>query len=241
VNCLRVVDGDLAVSVNWTPLALRFTGEAWYSMDGVQATFGLLPQIHAQCSQWSEYFKAPGIAVIGDGLATAGYSGIEVWNHGSATTLGKFQEWEGLSGGLTQMPPMSLVEYRGGLAVGGGFALVGNLAANSVAVWDGTAWKSLGSGIQEYRSGYGDYPRSPQVRALAARGDTLAAGGLFTIAGGLPANCVAVWDGARWVGTGDGVDGMVEALAFLSGGPGGGRVLRPGGRGTRLRRRAMGR
>jgi len=60
--------------------------------------------------------------------------------------------------------------------------------ANYVAAWDGNAWSALGSGMDN------------DVDALAVSGTTLYAGGDFSTAGGVAANCVAAWDGKRVVG-----------------------------------------
>ena len=53
--------------------------------------------------------------------------------------------------------------------------------------------------------------------ALAALGTNLYAGGLFTQAGGIPANQIARWDGNAWYPVGGGVvgTGTVQALATL--------------------------
>ena len=51
------------------------------------------------------------------------------------------------------------------------------------------------------------------VRALTFFGGELYAGGSFTMAGDVPADHVAKWDGTSWVALGDGLNGDVYALA----------------------------
>jgi hypothetical protein len=74
--------------------------------------------------------------------------------------------------------------YVGALAVAGGmlyaggeFTNAGDLAANSIAQWNGSIWWPLGSGVA-----FGNGER-PFVYALAVTGNTLYAGGEFSIAG----------------------------------------------------------
>jgi hypothetical protein len=55
------------------------------------------------------------------------------------------------------------------------------------------------------------------VRALAASGGDLFAGGTFTMADGAPANRIAKWNGGSWTPLGAGVSYWVEALAVSGG------------------------
>lgn len=56
---------------------------------------------------------------------------------------------------------------------------------------------------------------SPYVTSLTTSGSDLYAGGLFTTAGGNPANRIAKWDGNTWTGLGSGVNNAVLALAAI--------------------------
>ena len=53
-------------------------------------------------------------------------------------------------------------------------------------------------------------------RALAFGGGTVYVGGLFTNAGGVPANNVAAWNGSAWSALGGGLGSNVNALAVVS-------------------------
>lgn len=90
------------------------------------------------------------------------------------------------------------------LVVGGTFAFAGRERANSVAVWDGTAWSSLGSGMD-----------GPVLGLAALPNGQLVAGGFFTNAGGVPANNIAVWTGAAWSSLGDGLNSVVTSIVVL--------------------------
>jgi hypothetical protein len=80
-------------------------------------------------------------------------------------------------------------------------------AVASVLRWDGVAWSEPGAPGSRGPDGV--------VRALAARGGELFAGGDFLIAGGRGAAHVARWDGRVWGPMGTGVDGAVRAIAVL--------------------------
>ncbi|GEM_PF-1174143 len=93
--------------------------------------------------------------------------------------------------------------------VGGDFTTINGVAANRVAMWNGTAWSAVGTGID-----------NGAVYALAVDGSgNLYAGGSFTTIGTNPRNRIALWDGATWaiagngMGTNNGFNDTVYALA----------------------------
>ena len=91
------------------------------------------------------------------------------------------------------------VDGAGNLYAGGWFTTAGGVSANYIAMWDGTAWAPLGSGMG------GDYT---YVSALAVDGaGNLYAGDNFTTAGGVSANYIAMWNGTAWAPLGSGMDG----------------------------------
>jgi len=95
------------------------------------------------------------------------------------------------------------VDVSGDLYAGGRFSVVGNVTANRVAKWNGSAWSTLGSGTNN------------DVLALALDGSgNLYAGGQFSSAGGTAANFVAKWNGSAWSALGSGTSGTVRALAL---------------------------
>lgn len=66
---------------------------------------------------------------------------------------------------------------------------------SGIAMYDGSDWTSLGSGLNEY------------CRAIHEYNGNLIAGGYFTTAGGVPAQKIAKWNGTTWSAMGGGFDG----------------------------------
>jgi hypothetical protein len=95
---------------------------------------------------------------------------------------------------------LALTEWDGKLIAGGYFTEAGGIPAAYVAAWDGQAWASLGSGMND------------RVRGLTVFQGKLVACGSFTIAGGNPANRIAMWDGASWAPLGSGLDNRADAV-----------------------------
>ena len=129
----------------------------------------------------------------------------------------------GLNGTVTALT----VAANGSVYVGGYFTQAGGVAANHIAMWNGTAWSSLGTGAANGVNGV-------NALAVASNGD-LYAGGYFTQAGGVTANNIAKWNGTAWssLGTGsaNGVSSTVTALAVAANGDvyAGGYFMQAGG------------
>lgn len=85
--------------------------------------------------------------------------------------------------------------YGQDLYAGGRFSTAGGQAASAIAMWDGSSWSALSSGVNN------------RVFSLSSDGEDLLAGGNFTSAGGNAANRVAVWDGTEWAVLGPGIAG----------------------------------
>lgn len=95
------------------------------------------------------------------------------------------------------------------LYAGGQFTMIGTVAANHIAKWDGTNWLALGSGTDYYIGGSG-------LQMLAGK---LYVGGKFSTAGGNAANHIASWNGTNWAsfvnGSNIGMDNSVEGFAVI--------------------------
>ncbi len=115
-------------------------------------------------------------------------------------------QWMSLGGvagvGVDSYINAAVVDGSGNLYIGGGFAVVGDINAYSVAKWDGTNWSALGSGVDGY------------VTALAVSGSNLYAGGHFETAGGNSARNIAKWDGSNWSPVGSGLSGSVDVTSL---------------------------
>lgn len=98
----------------------------------------------------------------------------------------------------------SVVDSSGNLYIGGSFDAVvnpggGTVAVNGIAMWNGSAWSALGSGVQYADNSRGD------IRVLTANGSDIYVGGNFDKAGGITVNSIARWNGSAWSALGAGV------------------------------------
>jgi Immunoglobulin domain len=153
----------------------------------VAAVVVLVPSLaRAQCQ--SGWLSGPPIPVVGNGTNGIVRAAIS-WDPDGAGPL----------------PPV--------LVVGGFFTTVGGTTgASNVAMWNGSAWQAMGSGM----AGTGS-----TVLALAVFNNQLIAAGTFTSAGGVAANNIAAWNGSSWQPLGSGLTSAgtvsVRALAVYSG------------------------
>ncbi|MCW5551289.1 MAG: hypothetical protein KIS67_03880 [Verrucomicrobiae bacterium] len=149
-------------------------------------------------------------------------SGTDLYIAGNFTTAGgtpaqETAKWDGstwssLGAGFAGSGPWgaevrALAVVGTNLYAGGFFQTAGGVSATNIARWDGNAWHPLGTGIAEPFTSTGGY-----VLALAAHGNDLYVGGYFTSAGGVPARCIAKWDGNVWSALGSGVDYTIYQL-----------------------------
>ena len=95
----------------------------------------------------------------------------------------------------------AVVDSSGNLYIGGAFTIVGNVAANHIAKWNGSSWSAVGSGMND------------EVLALAVSENDLYAGGFFLTVDGIEVSNIAKWDGSGWSALGSGVNNRVYALA----------------------------
>ena len=139
---------------------------------------------------------------VGDSYANARVRG---WN-GSA--------WKDM--GWTSSPIRAMeCDRSGNLSIGGGFAYIDTtigynivqINARGVAQWNGTTWKVLGAGCNNY------------VNCIARDGGgNLYAGGRFDSAGAVMAKRIAKWNGSEWSALGSGLEfpdsSEIRSMAF---------------------------
>ena len=176
----------------------------------------------------------PGL-LLGGGFAHA--------NEGTVEHVARWRapEFSGLGpGGLDgEVQGLAVADLGAGpeLYVGGRFQRTSTSVVNRIARWDGQRWHALGSGLA------GSDPFF--VRAIAefdsGSGSELYVGGRFTLAGGVPVQNIARWNGASWSDVGGGVQSapgfptcVVNALYVWDDGTGpalyaGGHFLSAGG------------
>jgi len=136
--------------------------------------------------------------------ALAVYKGNLIMN-GVADTLYK---WNGSV--LTVFTAMNgycntLYVSNGNLYVGGVFTSINGVPANNIAMWNGSVWTALGSGIQG------------TVEAICSYNGNLYVGGGFNSAGNMPAKDITKWNGSSWLPVGMGTNYEVRALATYQG------------------------
>lgn len=147
------------------------------------------------------------LAAAGEGLAWSAGSTtrIGIWNGSTwSLTSATFQAQGGVCRSLAVLP-------NGDLVVAGWFGDVGGTVGVGISRWDGSSWSQpTGSSLFA-----GTVLGGCEVLAAMPNGD-LIAGGDIVVAGSVPVNHIARWDGATWSPLGTGVDGNVFAILPLS-------------------------
>lgn len=174
------------------------------------------------------------VLVVGGGFTSAGgvaANGIARWNGSNWAALGT-----GINAcsALSAIHALAVCDIGSGpeLYVGGGFGMINNVPANSIARTDGSTWAALGSGISATEQiEVCIIVDAPSIRALTVYddggGQALYAAGTFTVAEGLPMSRIAQWNGSGWVALGSGTNAPVNALVVYD--DGGGPALYAGG------------
>jgi hypothetical protein len=215
----------------WNGATWSALGTGWQTPPGGVEALVELPNGGIAAGGWLSYPAYPGIVAAATWNGTTWTSLPTTFAAGSVRALEVFSNGDLLLGGssLSRWDGTSLQTFAsangiqdvdwlpdGRLAACGEFTSIGGVAANRVAVWDGTAWSQLGSGI-----GNG----TVHDLQVLPNGD-LVAGGAFTSAGGLPVNNLARWNGVAWSAIGAGVQGtmgyssaQVWALTMPANGP----------------------
>ncbi len=101
-------------------------------------------------------------------------------------------------GALTALP-------NGDVIAGGDFSTAGGVACNNIARWNGTAWSSLGLGVN-----------GPVTCVTHSNGEVVTAG-RFTTAGSVAAPGFASWNGTAWSPGPGPVDDVLTMLPSASG------------------------
>jgi len=165
---------------------------------------------------WDDRFWPPtyisdivsSIAVKDSSIFICGANSANMWN-------GK--DW-GVSLGRVNRSVIALAIIGNDLYVGGAFITaggmdffgLGSIPANNIVKWDlvTKSWSAMESNSHNGVNG--------TVRTLVARDNKLYVGGQFTLAGGTPANGIAVWSDSTktWMSLGQGVEGHVRTIAL---------------------------
>lgn len=138
---------------------------------------------------------------VGGNFSTAGgipANNIARWNGSSWSAVGS-----GTAGEIN-----SLATFNDGsgeaLYVGGTFTSAGGVAGTAaIARWRSTGWSSVGGGV-------GNGVHDAMTVYNSPTGFQLIASGGFTVAGGIPANHIAAWNGTAWSALGAGLGFAVD-------------------------------
>jgi hypothetical protein len=160
-------------------------------------------------------FAGAAFALLSDG--TNLYVGGTFTNAGGVlnTNIARYDgtNWYSLGNGIgyysgNQASYVNVLELHNGLLYAGGtFTNAGAMAATNVAVWNGSTWSSLGTGLANGVNG--------GVNALVFQGDDLYVGGNFGVAGGVSTFGIAKWSGGSWSALGSGCRGGVNCIGIL--------------------------
>ncbi|HCE43232.1 MAG TPA: hypothetical protein DET40_06770 [Lentisphaeria bacterium] len=128
---------------------------------------------------------------------------IAKWNGTNWSALGS-----GMSSGLVNS--MACDPTTGNLYTAGSFQKAGGVSVYALAKWTAatSTWSALGSGISY------PYTSDPVVAVKCDSLGNLYAAGSFETAGGIPANCIAKWNGSAWSALGSGTNNKIYAMAF---------------------------
>jgi len=222
-------DGELVVS-GWLHSAgphpvlgiARWTSSGWQPLgEGIVPGFALVVldnRLYAgswigTVSEWdgqnwiplppSPLDRLNALFVHGNALIAAGTNG----------TLGRVASFEGgqwtILGADFDDQVRALGSYRGQLVAGGSFKHAGASATGYVALWNGSSWAALGSGVDPEEYG--------GVSAIAEYGGRLIVGGWFPGCEGRSAPGLAAWNGRSWAALQNAPPAYVDDLHVMSG------------------------
>ncbi len=187
------VGGDFttAGSVGARNIAMLTSGTTWAGFSGT----GLDDRPLTMTPLGSDLY-------LGGSFLTAGpatVNRIAKWNGSTFSALG--------SGMVTPFGTASVgtVAVSGNkVYAGGSFSTAGGITVNHIAMWNGSAWSALGSGVS-----------GGTVSAIAVASSGVYVGGSFTTAGGITVNRIAKWNGSAWSALGSGLDGPVNLIKVV--------------------------
>ena len=116
-------------------------------------------------------------------------------------------KWESIGGGVYGENGAKIsaitTDDAGNLYVGGIIDTAGTTLVSGIAMWDGSQWHNLASGVDG------------TVGALEYHNGKLYVGGDFTRVGpNIFSKGIAAWDGQQWLAMGKGVNGLVQDIAL---------------------------
>ncbi len=207
--------------VNGPVYALAVTPSVVYAAGAFTGAFGpggLIPANHVARWNGGTSWTALGtglsdtiraLAVSGNILYAAGDFVTSLGKSGAANRIAKWDgsAWSLLGSGFGGSVNALLVNGTDVYA-GGGFTTAGGQPALRIAAWSGSTWSQVGPAMASTDNAI-------SAVAVNDRGPghyTLYIAGSFAMAGGVPANGIAAWDGSTWRALGTGMNGLVRAI-----------------------------
>ncbi len=149
------------------------------------------------------------------------YHGLSLTDESGACRRYDGLQWVPVNGPGIVGEVLAATRSGNDIVLGGDFPTISGVAMNGIALWNGTTFAPLGSGLS-----------GASVDALVTldNGD-IVAGGSFSAAGGSPASNVARWNGTTWSAMGTGLSAPVHALVKMPNGDviAGGEFAQAGG------------
>jgi hypothetical protein len=210
IECVAAApSGDLYIGGSFNAVAgvpaanvARWDGIGWHALGvGVGAT------VEALLAQANGTLFAAGVFSSAGGMAA---EGVARWDGTTWSPLGSGIPiaQQGLAGS-PRAAALAGLPNGGDVVVGGAFATAGGLPVANLAVWNGSAWSAIGTGING----------TSRVAIELPNGDLVVAGQFSSIGPGVPCDRIARRSGGTWsaLGTLPG-PGTVAALAATSSG-----------------------
>jgi hypothetical protein len=174
----------------------RFDGSNWHSL-GEQFSNGVDSFVLDMSEHDGDLIVAGRFLEAGELAANA----IARWDGTGWYTLGDGAD-NGVQGpGVTDIT--SIQSMNDVLYVGGFFDQAGGQPAANIAVWNGSVWSSLGSGVND------------RVRQIGQFDGGLVVSGQFDTAGGVLASGIASWDGVSWATLGGGLSDFAIVTSIV--------------------------
>ena len=220
VLCLTIWNGELVAGGDFTqadgnPVSriAKWNGTSWV---GIGGTNDFSNDIRAMVVYEGELWVGGDFANAGGCTAC---DGLVKWNVATSTWVGGDSGVD-ITGGVDSTVRVLFVDQAADLLYMGGHFIeltidgVPNTNFNGMAVYDGSEWTPLGTGVNSY------------VRAIGKYNGNIIAGGDFNTAGGGTANKIAKWNPttSTWSAMGTGMNDYVKSIevwnsTLYAGGP----------------------
>jgi hypothetical protein len=207
VSAFEVIDNELYVGGVFETVA-GAPCKSLFKWDGATITPMSLPSNLDGAAYVNAICKYNGEIYVGGGFSTLLYPNDTIQdiirnNNGNWKSVGG-----GLKGALAGIE--SMVVYNNELYIAGSFSVSEGNVGNYIQKWNGTTWSDVGGGVTGIGGGNG------QIHKLIVHDNKLYAMGVFSYAGGIPAEYIATWDGTNWCALGGNFDNVVGAGCFYN-------------------------